>query len=261
MTSPKLFDVLKIWCDAHKVKVDVDNSIGIVVEFNSEKPDALVLTVKSGQDEPVMLHEASHAYLYFQRKSGRLDAKSEKQLDDDIKAIREAEPKLGQKEQDALKKIFGPASGYSDPSLGPEPTEYSFIGNLVDETRTFKAGTRYAGEGHPMSNFDEFCASLCATASYGDFEKFARQMQQFGKAAAELPALAPLYEKTLRVLASAVEQDAGFANVLRALNGFRPEPAELMNMELNLAKMRGLLQELAQMELPAGRTGIETARR
>jgi hypothetical protein len=63
------------------------------------------------------------------------------------------------------------------------------------------------------------------------------------------------------VLAAAVEQDAGFANVLRALNGFRPEPAELMNMELNLAKMRGLLQELAQIELPTEKTGIKTARR
>ncbi len=261
MSSPRLFDVLQIWCDAHSVSLVLDSSIGLGAEFNSEHADKLALKVKSEQEEPVMLHETSHAYAYFQRRSGALDAKSEKQLDEDIKAIREAEPKLGQNEQDALKKIFGPLSGYSDPSLAPEPEDYSFIGNLVDETRTFKPGTRYEGEGHPMTNFDEFCASLCATASYGDLEKFSLQMQQFGKAAKELPALAPLYEKTLRVLASAVEQDAGFANVLRALNGFRPEPAELMNMELNLAKMKGLLQELAQMELPAGRTGIETARR
>lgn len=262
MSGPKLFEVLQSWCNANKISVVLDASIGLGAEFNSEHPEALVLKVKSEQDEQVMLHEASHANFYFQKLSGQIDAKREAQLDNDIISVREAEPKLGQKEKDALARIFGSASGYSDPSLGPEPTDYSFIGNLVDESNAAKAIVSDR-MGHPMTSFDEFCASVCTRAAYmdGDFDKFSQQMQEFRKAADELPALAPLYEKTCRVLAAAVEHGIGFANELRTLNGFRPEPPELMTMELNLAKMGRLLQDLARIELPAGRTGLETVSR
>ncbi|MDE1798632.1 MAG: hypothetical protein KGH63_04490 [Candidatus Micrarchaeota archaeon] len=249
----KLFDTLQGWCDGHGVTIVLDSTLGLGAQFSSEDPKAPMLMVKSSQDEPVMLHEACHAYFYFRQQAGGLPAEAVARLDAAIRFVRDAEPKLPVKEQDALARIFGPLSSYTNAALSPTPTDYSFIGNLVDESRTTTT-TVSDREGHPMDNFDEFCASLSATAAYGDFGAFSKQMRAFQKAGAENPQIAPLYNSTVQVLSAAVPLVSGYASQLRAANGFGPEPPELMKMELNLAKMSGLLQELQAVSLSAEKT-------
>ena len=260
--SPTLYNVLKLWCDTHGVKFDPDPSIDLGAEFNYENPKALYIKVRSEADEPMFLHEAFHAYYYVQRMAG-LDKKQVEELKlNDIgqtKALTEMQDRLEPGLQAKLEKIFGPPTFYGGDL---SPTQFAdYVNNLVDESRTTKTAADDR-VGHPTQDFNEFCASLCATAAYGKFETFKRQMQQFRQAAQENPDLAPLYNHTCDVLGAAVKNGLGFAEELRKLNGFRPEPPELMRMYLNLLEMNKLMLQLVQAQTEeAGRTGIETARR
>lgn len=256
-SSKKMFDTLQSWCDSHDVSIIVDSTIGIGAHFSSEDENGLFLSVRSRQDEPTMLHETAHAYVHSQTKAGLLSAGQVAELDAVVKSIREAEPNLGAEAKNALTRIFGTASAYVDQFLGPTPSDYSFIGNLVDESRTTRTASSDR-EGHPMDNFDEFCASLSATAAYGEFGSFSKKLQEFEKAALNNPELAPLYNQARVLLQAALPVVSGYAAQLRTANGFGPEPPELMNMELSLAKMSRQVQDLAIVQVPSAEPSIGT---
>ncbi|VVB56820.1 Uncharacterised protein [uncultured archaeon] len=270
-TAPKkMFDAIQDWCGGHGITLVLDSTIGLGANFDynnqaapgKQNPHVVVRDETQG---PMFLHEAFHAAYYLDEVKAQADPAKAKALEEgrtamdrQINDLLRLENDLGPAEQGILENIFGSKSYYAGPI---SPTElFSYTNNLVDESRATSV-TENDRVGHPMDNFNEFCASLSASAAYGDFKTFSKRLTDLQKAAEKNPELAKIYDQLHNVLAAALPLVTKYAEQLRMANGFGPEPPELMQMELNLAKMTKLLNELPLAQLQGEQASGNLAKR
>ena len=141
---------------------------------------------------------------------------------------------LGKPQDYPQKMGNGCGLGASDKTGG-----LSWVGNIIDESSTLKIPMDDVG--HPMSNFQEFFASLSTTLCFDGKECFS-SLEKFRKLASQEPALAPLFSGFCTLLRECVPLAKEWRNELVILPGAKGSP-DLANFGMNTAKLDSWLKK------------------
>ena len=199
--------VEKTWPDELKRNLALNSMLYKISQLENIFSSAIVPTSKEpGSDLP----------LFFNRLSGRLTSA------------------LGKPQEYPQKMDNGCGLEKSDKSGG-----FSWVGNIIDESSTLKIPIDDMG--HPMSNFQEFFASLSCTLCFDGKECFA-SLEKFRKLAKQEPAIVPLFGNFCALLRECVPLAKEWRNELVVMPGASGN-MDLANFGMNLAKLDGWLKK------------------
>ncbi len=238
---------------------------------NSADPDKRVLVLDRKTSSPAtILHESSHLWLAYSLPgySNRLvnsvpddlnirgQAQAYRELNISLEALVRMENGLPQAKKPLLQKALGAPESYdyfnvpgADP-MGIPPLS-SWMGNLVDETRTLGFPPV---KGHPMQNFHEFFASMVTTLSF-DGITFFNSLNALAALAKNDADIKKLADSVRPLLAQSLELGKSFVHELDAFaaRSGQPVPPQVRRLEANLLRLDAAMQQMSEPQRNAQR--------